>query len=77
MKIADLIVRAGLAESKSKARTLVEQGGFRMADIRITDPVADVFFFDEDKKWVVVENTRVLEFEANGDVFETERKSDV
>ena len=38
--ITDLIVKAGIAPSKSQARTLVEQGGISLNDDKITDSKA-------------------------------------
>lgn len=73
MKVIDLIVRTGLRDTKSEARRLIRQSGFRMNNIVISDETADVFFFGSNKKWIVVEKKRILEFEADGSIFETTR----
>jgi tyrosyl-tRNA synthetase len=73
MKTCELFVRSGLCESKTKARQLIIQGGAKIQDIKITDPNSDIFFFDDSKHWVLVEQTRVLEFMENGEIFETPR----
>jgi tyrosyl-tRNA synthetase len=40
--VVDLVVRCGLAGSKSEARRLVQQGGVSVNDRRLTDPAARV-----------------------------------
>lgn len=42
MDIAEMLVAAGFAKTKSEARRAVEQGGVRLNDIKITDPFARV-----------------------------------
>ncbi|MBN1270558.1 MAG: tyrosine--tRNA ligase, partial [Kiritimatiellae bacterium] len=44
--LVTLIVRAGLADSNSVARRLIQQGGVRLDDVRITDPKAEVDVHD-------------------------------
>lgn len=38
MPLAELLVKAGLAKSKSEARRLVEQGGVKIDDVKQSDP---------------------------------------
>jgi len=40
INILDLLVKTGLAPSKSEARRLVQQGGISVDDVKITDPNA-------------------------------------
>jgi tyrosyl-tRNA synthetase len=42
LPIAHLVVRAGLAQSRSEARRLVRQGGVRLDGTRLEDPEARV-----------------------------------
>lgn len=43
VSVVDAAVAAGFAASKSAARRLIESGGFRVQDVRVTDS----------KKWLV------------------------
>lgn len=53
--IAEMLVAAGFAKTKSEARRAVEQGGVRLNHIKVTDPfarvavVGDEFFILETK----------------------------
>jgi tyrosyl-tRNA synthetase len=38
ISIVDLCVFVGFAKSKSAARRLIEQGGIRINDVKVTDP---------------------------------------
>ncbi len=42
INIMDLLVKTGLAPSKSEARRLVQQGGISVDDVKVTDPNAPV-----------------------------------
>ena len=42
INIMDLLVKTGLAPSKSEARRLVQQGGISVDDVKVTDPIAPV-----------------------------------
>lgn len=55
--IADLLVQSDMAESKNKARNLVEQGGVRFNDIKVQDKFAKIFFHKNiDGVLVILEN---------------------
>lgn len=45
--ILDLLVKTGLAPSKSEARRLVQQGGISADEVKITDPAAQMQFSGE------------------------------
>jgi ribosomal protein S4 len=56
MDLADVIVRAGLAKSKSAARRLIQQGAIKLADtIIVHDPFARLFFH-ETTGWLLLES---------------------
>ena len=42
MDIADMLVAAGFAKSKTEARRLVKDGAIKIQDIKVTDPFARV-----------------------------------
>jgi tyrosyl-tRNA synthetase len=46
LKVVDLLVRAGLAESKSEARRLITQGGVSLDGERVKQPDAEVSVAD-------------------------------
>lgn len=54
MKVVDALVKTKLCKSKSAARRLIEQGGARVNDEKITDVNADLFFHDG--HWLLVES---------------------
>lgn len=53
MDIADFIVEAGLEPSKTKARNLIRQGGFKLNNVKLTDENAKIFF-SEETGWFLV-----------------------
>jgi tyrosyl-tRNA synthetase len=42
VRLAELLVHAGLAPSRSEARRLIQQGAVRLDDRRVTDPMAEI-----------------------------------
>jgi tyrosyl-tRNA synthetase len=38
VSLVDIVITAGFAKSKSAARRLIEQGGIRINDVKVTDP---------------------------------------
>lgn len=48
MSIVDLCLLVGFAKSKSEARRMIEQGGIRINDVKITDPKLMVIWPDKE-----------------------------
>jgi tyrosyl-tRNA synthetase len=38
VSLVDIVIAAGFVKSKSAARRLIEQGGIRINDVKVTDP---------------------------------------
>lgn len=46
ISILELVKRAGFADSNSAAKRLMQNGGFRVDNVKITDTEARVFFHE-------------------------------
>ena len=54
IRLDESLVMIGLAESKSKARKLIEQGAIKVDDIKVTNPKAVLLFSPDRSKHCVV-----------------------
>jgi tyrosyl-tRNA synthetase len=53
--VADLVVLAEFAKSKSEARRMITNGAIRINDVKITDPHARAYYDEANNLWYVAE----------------------
>ena len=54
IELSQQYVRVGFCKSKSEFRRLIEQGGIRVSDRVVKDPLARLAY--EDNEWVLVQH---------------------
>lgn len=52
ISVVDLLIKTGLCKTKSEARRSIEQGGVRLHDFRVTDPLARLVLVENKFKLV-------------------------
>lgn len=64
IQVAELLVKMGIAKSKSDAKTLIKQGSVSIDDSKVTDIFAQISVDDFDKGYVVVKKGKKVFFKA-------------